>query len=240
VALRLTNVRSEPRPHNGKYEYDAIQETQIEEGEPVRVLEKQKNWFRIEAPEQPEFTHNNRWEGYPGWVEAKDLSKDLTRHHKIKKSTLPNAEARLEVLREARRHLGNPYLWGGRSLHDPENKTIVTGVDCSGLVNWSFRQIGWFIPRDAHEQSMRARQIEVKDLKPADLIFLADENNPAKVTHVAFFAGDEKILEAPQSGERVREVSFQERFQQPLQRLENGDKVGFKIISFGTFFSEGL
>lgn len=47
---------------------DSLQETQVIYGEVVRALEEQGDWVRIEAVEQPEFTHNQRWEGYPGWV----------------------------------------------------------------------------------------------------------------------------------------------------------------------------
>jgi gamma-D-glutamyl-L-lysine dipeptidyl-peptidase len=47
---------------------DPFQETQVIYGETVRVLRTDGPWALIEAIEQPEFTHNQKWEGYPGWI----------------------------------------------------------------------------------------------------------------------------------------------------------------------------
>ena len=238
VSAPVANVRSQPTPHNGEYKYDPIQETQIEKGEPVLVLEKRGKWFRIEAPEQLEFSHNRKWEGYPGWVESNSLTTDLLQFHKIEKLHLPAPALRKKILEKASLHLGSPYLWGGRSLFEPEIKNVATGVDCSGLVNWSFRQVGWFIPRDAHEQFMRARRVEPKDLKPADLLFLAKPEKPEKIVHVLFYEGAETLLEAPQSGEKVRRISSKDRFGKPISEMKNGERIGDRIVTFGSFFSE--
>jgi len=239
VAVPVANVRAKPIPHSGKYENDPLQETQVEKGEPVLVYEKNGNWYRIEAPEQQEFTHHSNWEGYPGWVEAGALTKDLSQHHRLKLLDLPENDLRKKIMDEASLHLGSPYLWGGRSLHDPKNNKVATGVDCSGLINWSFRQVGRFIPRDAHEQYLRARPVEPIQLKPADLIFLADEKNPQKIIHVALFAGGDEIIEAPQSGEKVRKISGLEKFGKQISLFKNGENVGGKVIYFGTFLTEG-
>ncbi|OVE78447.1 hypothetical protein BVX98_00360 [bacterium F11] len=238
VGVPVANVRSEPVPHNGEYQYDPLQETQIEKGEPVLVWEKKGKWFRVEAPEQLEFTHRDEWEGYPGWVKAESLSTDLLLYRHIELIQLPVTELREKILEKASLHLGAPYLWGGRSLYEPEITDTVTGVDCSGLVNWSFRQVGWIVPRDAHEQYMRAKSIEPKELKPADLIFLAKPNKPDRMVHVMFYEGNEKILEAPQSGEKVRRISIQDRFGKSLSELKNGVLIQDRLIFFGSYFSE--
>jgi hypothetical protein len=238
TAVAVADVRAGTFPSNGSYEHDPLQETQLLAGEPVLVFEQKGEWVRIEAPEQQEFTHHSRWEGYPGWVKKKDLTKDLNQHHRLKKLNVSTDELRKKILEAASLHIGQSYLWGGRSLHDPANKSVATGVDCSGLINWSFRQVGWFIPRDAHEQFMRATPIDSKELKPADLIFLADEKNPQKITHVAFYAGGDEILEAPQTGETVRRISSQDRFGKSTAALKKGDIINGKVVSFGSFFME--
>ncbi|NGY87994.1 C40 family peptidase (plasmid) [Bacillus megaterium] len=40
--------------------------------------------------------------------------------------------------------LGQPYVWGGR--------TPASGFDCSGLMEWSFAQVGININGNAHMQ----------------------------------------------------------------------------------------
>jgi cell wall-associated NlpC family hydrolase len=131
-------------------------------------------------------------------------------------------------------------LWGGRSLHDEKISDVLTGVDCSGLINWSFRQTGRGVPRDAHEQYMKAQRLEANNVKPGDLFFLAKKDKPEKIVHVGFFTGGDNLLEAPESGKVVREITFRERFGKELKDLKNGDVVGDRIIYFGTLFTGGL
>lgn len=238
VSVPVANVRAEPVPEKNDYQYDKLQETQLEEGELVLVHEEKNGWARVSCPLQMEFTHNELWEGYPGWVEMEALTDDLSKQKIVEPLQGSPDELRSKLLLEASRHLGNPYLWGGRSLHDPSNKQTATGVDCSGLVHWSFRQIGWNIPRDAHEQYMKAEKRDPENLKPADLLFLANVVKPEKIVHVAFYAGDDFLLEAPQSGERVRKISFKDRFGKSLHEMKSGDVVGERIIYFGTLMAE--
>ena len=68
VIAPVVDVRAHPAPARSASEHDPNQETQLLYGEHVRVLERQGAWARIEAQEQPEFSHHARWEGYPGWV----------------------------------------------------------------------------------------------------------------------------------------------------------------------------
>jgi len=238
VLANVANIRAKPVPHNGTYEYDALQETQVLKGDPVLVHEIRDGWARVEVPDQLEYTHHSKWEGYPGWVSLEALTKDLSKHHSIKRSNLSQEKLRELILSQASRHLGNAYLWGGRSLHSTGEKSVVTGVDCSGLINWSFREVGWFVPRDVHEQYMRARPVHPKDLKPGDLIFLAKKDKPGKIVHVAFYAGKGRLLEAPYTGEKVQENSFEKRFGVSLDQMKNGMMAGDAIVRFGTFFNE--
>ncbi len=238
VKVPVADVRAKPKAASGKYKFDELQETQVELGERVRVLEKKGKWFRVECMDQEEFTHNNKWQGYPGWIEAAALTPDLTFLKTPERLALPLEEIRAKILEAAASHIGNRYLWGGRSLHNPGVKKSATGVDCSGLINWSFRQVGWIVPRDAHEQFMRARSVRPFRLQPADVIFLAKTENPHKIVHVMFYAGNGEIIEAPQSGERVRRMTFQERFGKPLEQFMGGETVGDRIVYFGTLFGE--
>ena len=80
VSVPTADIRAEPKRVNGAaalknpYEADPLQESQLLYGERVKVLEEKAGWARIEAVEQPEFTHGNAWAGYPGWVLKEDLA----------------------------------------------------------------------------------------------------------------------------------------------------------------------
>ncbi len=238
VAVDVADVRSKPGKHAGQYVQDPDQETQVIRGEPVVVLEQQRGWARVECPQQPEYTHHGVWEGYPGWIEMSSLTTDLSKESELVRSTETGVALRQQVLAAARRHLGMPYLWGGRSLHDGNQVRTVTGVDCSGLVNWSFRQAGIVVPRDAREQFMKARPISATQIREGDLIFLAPAEHPDKISHVGFYSGKGLILEAPQSGDVVREIPIEQRFGVPMTELKSGAKVGNSVIYFGTLFED--
>jgi len=78
VAVPVADVRSKPGSLLRGREHDPLEETQLLYGEHVRILETRDAWARIEALEQPEFTHHGRWEGYPGWV-LQDAMRPLRR-----------------------------------------------------------------------------------------------------------------------------------------------------------------
>jgi cell wall-associated NlpC family hydrolase len=193
-------------------------ETQVLFGEVVFVHASSGPWVRIEAVEQPEYTHHQRWEGYPGWVLKKALGPLPT------KTTVPSKPR--GVIPFAKTFLGTPYLWGGMTKK---------GIDCSGLVHVAYRQHGLKIPRDAYEQWMKAKPITRAALRPADLIFSSKDENPKKITHVAIYLGGDKILEAPQTGLAVREISFQDKYGEPLEQVESGNHVGDRYVFFGSF-----
>lgn len=237
VSVPVADVRAEPQPRENNFDHDPLQETQVLKGEKVLVLERKNGWARVQCLQQMEFSHKSKWEGYPGWIQEEYLSADSDLSNNIPRLTTQNKNnLREKILMDARRHLGTLYLWGGRSYHNSNDKDGVTGVDCSGLVNLSFWSVGWEVPRDAHEQYLKALPVEPSQLKPADLVFLANKTNPKKIVHVAFYVGDNRILEAIQTGEKAREISFYERFGKNLAELKIGDEVGDRIIYFGTFF----
>jgi cell wall-associated NlpC family hydrolase len=161
------------------------------------------------------------------WVPEQDL-----RLLKI----LPQAEARKTILESASELIGDPYFWGGASANLPDLKGHVTAVDCSGLVYLAYRVAGIDIPRDSLEQSMKARPLKKERLKPGDLIFSAPKDHPEKITHVALFVDEKTMIEAPKTGEKVRKVSFQDKYGVPFEKIEEGKVLGDRVIRFGTYF----
>jgi SLT domain-containing protein/cell wall-associated NlpC family hydrolase len=99
------------------------------------------------------------------------------------------------VIRIAEKYLGTPYKWGGGS---PQ-----TGFDCSGLMQFAFKQIGVSLPRTAAQQQKVGKAVPMNQVRAGDLMFVG---NPAH--HVVLCIGNGKCLEAPHTGASVRIRSF--------------------------------
>ena len=78
VGRPVVHLRSVPHTAPQPDVHDPQQESQLLYGERVRVVREENDWTQIEALEQAEFTHNNRWEGYPGWVPSHTLVPEQT------------------------------------------------------------------------------------------------------------------------------------------------------------------
>src|SRR5690606_38044107 len=104
-----------------------------------------------------------------------------------------------DLLATAREFLGLPYLWGGTSGF---------GVDCSGFVYLVHRAHGLLIPRDAGPQRDHGwgRPVEREELAPGDLVFFAHDQGRGAVHHVAMYAGDGRMIHAPNSERSVEEI----------------------------------
>lgn len=110
-------------------------------------------------------------------------------------------EASSRAADAARGLVGRPYVWGGV---DP-----ASGVDCSGLVQWSFRQASVSVPRTAQQQFDATSRLGTHDLRPGDLVFFSICCQPPDVvTHVGVYLGSGRMVHAPAPGETVRVESI--------------------------------
>jgi cell wall-associated NlpC family hydrolase len=148
------------------------------------------------------------------------------------------SRVRKDIIQTAEFLTGDPYLWGGRSPYDSYHPEQLSGVDCSGLVHLSYIVNGVEIPRDAMEQYMKAEKIKPADLRPADLIFSAPLKEPGRITHVSLFAGKGWVIEAPQTGQTVRKIRFEEKFGKALDSVHPGDRLQDRVIYFGRLLKE--
>jgi len=103
------------------------------------------------------------------------------------------------VLRVAESQIGAPYRYGGAG---PD------AYDCSGLVSYSFRQIGVVVPRTAAQQFAAATPVARRDLQPGDLVFFRLAGR--EVSHVGIYAGGDLFVHAPQRGGYVRMASLED------------------------------
>lgn len=73
------------------------------------------------------------------------------------------AEQRKAIIKEARKHLGVRYVWGGTSP--------TRGWDCSGYVQYVFAKNGIKLPRTSGAQKAVGEVIRVSQAKPGDLVW---------------------------------------------------------------------
>ena len=97
----------------------------------------------------------------------------------------------------ARRYLGVPYRFGGS---DP-----ASGLDCSGLVQLVFHQLGSNLPRTAQLQYNQTNRLSADELRPGDLVFFAHTYSDPHdwITHVGIYIGDGQQINAPTEGQVV-------------------------------------
>lgn len=103
-----------------------------------------------------------------------------------------------ESITLAKRFLGLPYLWGGRSSF---------GFDCSGFTQMLVRARGINMPRDADQQAAWKGVIPVdrKDLQAGDLLFFGA--SPKNITHTAMYIGDGQFIQATTNDHPVVQIS---------------------------------
>jgi len=85
--------------------------------------------------------------------------------------------------------MGKPYEWGAEG---PET------YDCSGLTSQAWLAAGRTIPRTSQEQWRQLPRVDVKDMRPGDLIIYFDD-----ASHVAMYIGDGEMVHAPRPGRNV-------------------------------------
>jgi cell wall-associated NlpC family hydrolase len=109
----------------------------------------------------------------------------------------PRSAAGSALVETARRYLGVPYVFGG------VNPAI--GLDCSGLVQLVYRQVGLSLPRTAQQQYDATPRIGRDELQPGDLVFFARTYADPHdwVTHVGIYVGDGMQINAPTEGQVV-------------------------------------
>jgi peptidoglycan DL-endopeptidase CwlO len=95
-----------------------------------------------------------------------------------------------QALRAAETKLGDPYVWGAAGPGS---------FDCSGLVMWSYAQVGISLDHFTGDQWNEGEHISRSQLQPGDLVFFF-----ADISHVGMYVGDGMMIDAPTFGQVVQ------------------------------------
>jgi len=103
----------------------------------------------------------------------------------------------VDLVAAGERYLGSPYFWGGRSFF---------GLDCSGLVQSAFRDLGITVLRDTDMQrdtiGERVTIGRETELRRGDLLYPAG--------HVLIYAGEGEVIHASDGTMSVRRQKLAE------------------------------
>jgi len=111
------------------------------------------------------------------------------------KAVASSAAAGTDIVAQAKKMLGTPYKWGGSGL---------LGVDCSGFVQYVYRQMGKDLPRMSNQQANAGQRISLDKLQTGDLVAWDNSSRNAGADHIAIYIGNGQIIEAARPGTNVR------------------------------------
>ena len=92
------------------------------------------------------------------------------------------------IIRTAKKFMGVPYVFGG---------TTPSGFDCSGFIQYAFRENGINIPRLADEQYKLGKAVKTKELTAGDLVFFTTYE--AGASHCGIYLGEGQFLHVSSS-----------------------------------------
>ena len=100
-----------------------------------------------------------------------------------------------DVVVAAKKYLGVPYVWGGT---DPK-----VGLDCSGFVQRTFKDLGIKLPRVADAQAHQGVRVpSLAQARPGDLVAF-DRGGAPGMDHIGIYIGNGKMIVAPRTGKDV-------------------------------------
>lgn len=100
-----------------------------------------------------------------------------------------------DIVSYLKQFIGTPYAWGGNDLS--------SGIDCSGLVQQGFKHFGIDLNRTTYDQIGQGQAVNLKGLRPGDLVFFDTDPNTAGPDHVGVYMGNGKMIHAPRPGKGV-------------------------------------
>jgi hypothetical protein len=127
---------------------------------------------------------------------------------------------RRQLVATAKKYLGAPYLWGGRSPF---------GLDCSGFVQVVFKINNIKLPRDAWQQAQAGEILSFpEEALPGDLAFF--DNEEGKVIHVGIILSGMQIIHA--SGQvRIDKLDHQGIYIEEEKRYSHKLRVLKRLIA---------
>ncbi|KUF35476.1 peptidoglycan-binding protein [Lysinibacillus sp. F5] len=114
-----------------------------------------------------------------------------------------------DAISTAKQFLGRPYVWGGSNPS--------TGFDCSGLVQWSYKQAGVSLPRTASQQYLATQRISASEARVGDLVFFSYGSG---VAHVGIYLGNNTMIDAQNNGIVIESLDWWNQYLVGFGRIQ--------------------
>ena len=116
--------------------------------------------------------------------------------HPLRKITGPltTPNKALQAVELAKSFVGYPYVWAGA---DPS-----IGFDCSGLVYYIYKQLGYNLHRPGDGQASDGIAVSEDDLQPGDIIIFSNKYT-GSIQHVGLYIGNGEMVHAQSSATGV-------------------------------------
>lgn len=108
-------------------------------------------------------------------------------------ASAPSNVTGAQILAEAQKYLGTPYVFGGASP---------AGFDCSGFVYYVLKQLGFSPYRTPADQYKHGTSVTKANLKVGDIVFFAG-TYASGISHVGIYAGNGQFIHSPNSRSTV-------------------------------------
>lgn len=103
-----------------------------------------------------------------------------------------------DIVSVAKQYLGVPYVWGG---------TSPSGFDCSGFIQYVFRQCGYSLSRTADTQYYDGTPVSYSNLQPGDLVFFVNTYATSGISHIGIYIGGDQFIHAASGGVKISSLS---------------------------------
>jgi hypothetical protein len=124
---------------------------------------------------------------------------------------------REQILTNAEKYIGTPYVFGGDSLD---------GFDCSGFTGYVYNNINLNVGRTSRDQFQSCKKINREEVQPGDLIFF--NSGKEEVTHVGIVVSNQ--------GEPLKMIHSSSSKGVIITEIESSEYWMKKLTGFGTFF----
>ena len=148
--------------------------------------------------EDPKASGKDHQESHEGWLHVRLAGQTLAWIQASDVVAEPKPLTIQESIELAKRFIGLPYLWGGRSSY---------GFDCAGFTQMLVRARGINMPRDADQQAAwkGVARIERKGLQAGDLLFFGASEKG--IDHTGMYIGDGQFIHDTTSGHPVVQIN---------------------------------
>lgn len=128
-----------------------------------------------------------------------------------------------KIVNEAKKHLGKPYVWGGKGPNS---------FDCSGLVQYVYKQgLNMTISAPTVSQEKYGKEVKLTELQPGDVLFYGSKGSSY---HNGIYIGNNQMIHAPVPGQTVSIVDIKYFYPQFAKRMIQQESKPIDLSSYYT------